>query len=81
MSQAFYYKCDGCGKPTGDKAHITLQINPGTGSGIAVPHAAKNDGHMVWETKSRISGLMHFHNSKCLAAFFDKCFAYATKKA
>ena len=80
MSRVSYYKCDGCGKPTGEKPHITLFVGGGAGSGIALPPGHPRGSDDGWHTAHGFSGLYHFHSGKCAAIFLDRMFAKATDK-
>ena len=79
MSRAYFYQCDGCGKPVGDNPHITLEIDVG---GIAVPPNSKWSVSTKWVVIERISNeVLQFHGGTCIAKFFDEKIRAATKKS
>lgn len=74
MSQVTVYKCNTDGKEIGRKKHITLMLNRGTGTGIAVPH--KNGG---WGTYPVPDNFVHFHGTACMARYFADLMEKASK--
>lgn len=81
--QKTIYTCDDCGKPIGDKPHISMQAQKAL-TGIAMPpgyiDTSRVGGPMVempharWQVKSIPSGFMHFCNPPCLANYFRKMY-------
>ena len=81
MSRAFYYKCDGCDKPTGDKPHIVLCVGHDAHSGIALPPKSKWSSNTEWRVRQNIvRGVYHFHNPACVAKWFGLRLIEATDK-
>lgn len=73
MSQVTYYKCDGCGKPTGEVPHISIVMQNHPANGISLPphHPANNPMSQVWYV-SRFHGFKHFHSGACAKIYFDR---------
>jgi len=71
MSRQTIYKCDGCGKATGDKIHISLIVANHAGTGIAVP-PDKPKGRSQWGVYGLDGNFFHFHNGVCIAKYFDR---------
>lgn len=67
MSRQIVYKCDADGKEIGRNAHITLMLNGGTGTGIAIPNGTDQGS---WRTKSLGTNFLHFHNGQCIGRYF-----------
>lgn len=76
QKSAFY--CDQCKKVIGDKVHITMVLNGGPCSGIAIPPTHIPKGPLTLDVASgqwrvrKVSGFMHFCSSEHLAAYFQK---------
>lgn len=80
---ATYFKCDGCGREIGNKAHVTLLMVGGNATGIAlppIPTTVEKKGTSTttrngrgWKTVRNIQGQFHhFHDGDCAKRFFDR---------
>ena len=72
MSRQVVFKCEADGKEIGRKKHITLMLNGGPGTGIAIPTEPNG-----WKTKPLGANFIHFHDEKCIAKYFAKHLANA----
>ena len=80
MSQHTIYKCDHCKREIGRKVHITLAIGSnGITTGIAVPPPAEN--RCDWSVVGLPHNFLHFHDGKCIGAFFDELIKKQSLKA
>lgn len=69
--------CDACNREIGIKPHVSLMINNGHGGcGIAIPN---KKGSGPWALERIKHNFVHFHNGKCVGAYFDKLITEATK--
>lgn len=81
MSQVTQYICDGCGRPCGNNPHITMLIQGGEATGIALPPKHPQGSTSGWSVKRDFGGrFTHFHNGDCAKKFFDKLLAKYTAK-
>lgn len=77
MSQKTSFYCDQCKKEIGKNVHITLVLNTSnSGTGIALPPT----GVRGWITTQLPQNFIHFHNGKCIGAYFDNLIRKATPK-
>ena len=82
MSQKSTFVCDGCNRPTGNVPHLSLLIQGGPATGVALPPGHELGSPINWSVKRDIGGqFFHFHNGDCAKKFFDKLLAkYKTEK-
>ncbi len=79
MSQHTLYKCDHCKREIGRKVHISLAIGSnGMTTGVAVPPPGDHGG--AWKVAGLPHNFLHFHDGKCIGAFFDDLIKKQSKK-
>lgn len=75
--QVTVYKCDHCKKEIGAKTHITLNLNTQhSTTGIAVRDLVTG----TWRVHDAPRNFIHFHDGKCIGAYFDGLLKQYDKK-
>lgn len=76
MQKTIYF-CDHDGKEIGRTPHITLFLEAGTATGIAVPNEQTS---VRWTTHTFGKNFLHFHNGKCAGGWLQKKITEALQK-